>query len=186
MPDLWWQAAHGWATIDMTRTVPGPAERWPQQTRSHSSARRLFMATPVLVGSGSSGLRSLWRSDARCGAAWPGPTGCCWCSSPPRRGQAVLRGSLYPSDRCRRGPIGATLVRSLRGEPCGPAASAPLHRPGGIRCRDAASHPAGLPPRLGGKFSINPVRRRLSAGPSSSTPSLWCGTRCRAAARGRR
>ncbi|HWF14759.1 MAG TPA: glycosyltransferase family 39 protein [Acidimicrobiales bacterium] len=70
VPDLWWQAGHGWATIDMTRSLA-------QQNGGLGNAlsflgSQFFMASPVLVGVWLIGLRALWRSEVPVwrGLAW--------------------------------------------------------------------------------------------------------------------
>ncbi|MGO9078797.1 MAG: ArnT family glycosyltransferase, partial [Streptosporangiaceae bacterium] len=60
VPDLWWQAHHGWATIAMTRTLA-------QENGGLGNAigfvlSQIFMAAPVLIGVWIAGLRFLWRS----------------------------------------------------------------------------------------------------------------------------
>ncbi len=70
VPDLWWQAGHGWATIEMTRSLA-------QQNGGLGNAvsfvgSQFFMASPVLVGVWLIGLRALWRSGVPLwrGLAW--------------------------------------------------------------------------------------------------------------------
>jgi 4-amino-4-deoxy-L-arabinose transferase-like glycosyltransferase len=60
VPDLWWQAHHGWATIAMTRALA-------QENGGPANAvvflvSQSFMAAPVLIGVWLAGLRFLWRS----------------------------------------------------------------------------------------------------------------------------
>jgi 4-amino-4-deoxy-L-arabinose transferase-like glycosyltransferase len=60
VPDLWWQATHGWATIEMTRHLN-------QQNGGLSQlpvfvAGQLIMVLPPLIGLWLIGLRFLWRS----------------------------------------------------------------------------------------------------------------------------
>jgi hypothetical protein len=60
VPDLWWQAQHGWATLAMTRTLA-------QENGGAANAigfviLQLVMAAPVLIGVAIIGLRFLWRS----------------------------------------------------------------------------------------------------------------------------
>jgi 4-amino-4-deoxy-L-arabinose transferase-like glycosyltransferase len=60
VPDLWWQAHHGWATIAMTRTL---AQK--NGGLGHAigfSVLQIVMAAPVLIGVWIAGLRFLWRS----------------------------------------------------------------------------------------------------------------------------
>jgi hypothetical protein len=70
VPDLWWQATHGWATVDMTRALA-------QENGGLGNAisfvfSQLFMASPVLIPVWLLGLRSLWRSPVPLwrGLAW--------------------------------------------------------------------------------------------------------------------
>ncbi|HEY1652643.1 MAG TPA: glycosyltransferase family 39 protein [Acidimicrobiales bacterium] len=70
VPDLWWQATHGWATIAMTRSLA-------QQNGGLGNAfsfigSQFFMAAPVLIGVWLIGLRALWRSGVPLwrGLAW--------------------------------------------------------------------------------------------------------------------
>lgn len=70
VPDLWWQAEHGWATVAMTRSLA-------QQNGGLGNAlsflgSQFFMASPVLIGVWLIGLRALWRSGPPLwrGLAW--------------------------------------------------------------------------------------------------------------------
>lgn len=61
VPDLWWQAHHGWATIAMDRALNrenGGLGHVPGFLLSQS-----FMAAPALIPIWWRGLRVLWRSD---------------------------------------------------------------------------------------------------------------------------
>jgi 4-amino-4-deoxy-L-arabinose transferase-like glycosyltransferase len=61
VPDVWWQAAHGWPTIDMTRALArdnGGIANVPGFV-----LQQLVMASPVLIGVWLSGIRFLWRSE---------------------------------------------------------------------------------------------------------------------------
>ena len=60
VPDLWWQATHGWATIDMTRSLA--RENGGIGNAISFLFSQLFMASPVLIPVWLIGLRSLWRS----------------------------------------------------------------------------------------------------------------------------
>jgi 4-amino-4-deoxy-L-arabinose transferase-like glycosyltransferase len=60
IPDLWWQAHHGWATIAMTQTLA-------QENGGAANAvgfvlTQIVMAAPVLIGVWILGLHFLWRS----------------------------------------------------------------------------------------------------------------------------
>jgi hypothetical protein len=60
IPDLWWQAHHGWATIAMTQTLA-------QENGGAANAvgfvlTQVVMAAPVLIGVWILGLHFLWRS----------------------------------------------------------------------------------------------------------------------------
>lgn len=60
VPDLWWQAQHGWATIAMTRALA-------QENGGAGNAIgfviiQVVMVAPVLIGVWIAGLRFLWRS----------------------------------------------------------------------------------------------------------------------------
>jgi 4-amino-4-deoxy-L-arabinose transferase-like glycosyltransferase len=61
IPDLWWQAHHGWATIAMTRALA--RENGGPVNALVFLVNQLVMASPVLVGVWIAGLRFLWRSD---------------------------------------------------------------------------------------------------------------------------
>jgi hypothetical protein len=60
LPDLWWQAHHGWATIAMTRSLA--QENGGLKNAVTFVLSQLFMAAPVLIGVWIAGLRFLWRS----------------------------------------------------------------------------------------------------------------------------
>jgi hypothetical protein len=60
IPDVWWQAQHGWATIAMSRTLAQENGGLPNAVGFLLS--QVFMASPVLIGVWIIGLRSLWRS----------------------------------------------------------------------------------------------------------------------------
>jgi 4-amino-4-deoxy-L-arabinose transferase-like glycosyltransferase len=60
VPDLWWQAHHGWATIAMTRALA--QENGGLANALTFTFSQLFMAAPVLLGVWIAGLRFLWRS----------------------------------------------------------------------------------------------------------------------------
>ncbi len=60
VPDLWWQATHGWATLDMTRALA--RENGGLGNAISFLFSQLFMASPVLIPVWLIGLRSLWRS----------------------------------------------------------------------------------------------------------------------------
>jgi 4-amino-4-deoxy-L-arabinose transferase-like glycosyltransferase len=60
IPDLWWQAEHGWATIAMTRSLA--QENGGLGNAVGFIVSQLFMAAPVLIGVWIIGLRFLWRS----------------------------------------------------------------------------------------------------------------------------
>ena len=60
IPDLWWQAHHGWAAIAMTRALAQENGGLPNALTFLLS--QLFMAAPVLIGVWIAGLRFLWRS----------------------------------------------------------------------------------------------------------------------------
>jgi len=61
VPDLWWQAHHGWATIAMTRQL-GQENGGLKNAISFIPAQ-LFMASPALIGVWLAGLAFLWRSS---------------------------------------------------------------------------------------------------------------------------
>jgi 4-amino-4-deoxy-L-arabinose transferase-like glycosyltransferase len=61
VPDLWWQAHHGWATIAMTKVLA--QENGGLANTVSFVVSQLFMAAPVLIGVWIAGLRFLWRSD---------------------------------------------------------------------------------------------------------------------------
>ncbi len=60
-PDLWWQAHHGWATIDMSRSLA--SENGGLKNAILFIPGQAVMAAPVLIWVWFSGLRWLWRSD---------------------------------------------------------------------------------------------------------------------------
>ena len=60
LPDLWWQATHGWATIDMTHALARENGGFGNGVSFVFS--QLFMASPILIPMWLLGLRSLWRS----------------------------------------------------------------------------------------------------------------------------
>jgi 4-amino-4-deoxy-L-arabinose transferase-like glycosyltransferase len=60
VPDLWWQAHHGWPTIEMTRSLAH--ENGGLKNAVTFVLSQLFMAAPVLIGVWIAGLRFLWRS----------------------------------------------------------------------------------------------------------------------------
>ncbi|MGI9005492.1 MAG: ArnT family glycosyltransferase [Streptosporangiaceae bacterium] len=60
IPDLWWQAHHGWATIAMTRVLA--QENGGAGNAIGFVALQVVMAAPVLIGVWILGLRFLWRS----------------------------------------------------------------------------------------------------------------------------
>jgi len=76
VPDLWWQTTHGWATIDMTRSLA--RENGGLGNAISFLFSQIFMASPVLI--------PVWLI----GGPWPGPTGCSLCSSPPPRGPSPI------------------------------------------------------------------------------------------------
>jgi hypothetical protein len=59
VPDLWWQAGHGWATVSMTRQLN--AENGGAGDIVGWIVGQLLMATPALVPVWVLGLRGLWR-----------------------------------------------------------------------------------------------------------------------------
>ncbi len=61
IPDLWWQATHGWATVDMSRSLT--RENGGLGNGISFVFAQLFMASPVLIPIWILGVRSLWRSD---------------------------------------------------------------------------------------------------------------------------
>jgi 4-amino-4-deoxy-L-arabinose transferase-like glycosyltransferase len=70
LPDLWWQAAHHWPTIGMTRVLA--QENGGLKNAIVFIPSQLFMASPVLIGVWLAGLRFLWRSHRPLwrGLAW--------------------------------------------------------------------------------------------------------------------
>lgn len=60
IPDLWWQAHHGWATFAMTRTLA--QENGGTANAAGFVILQLVMAAPVLIGVWILGLRFLWQS----------------------------------------------------------------------------------------------------------------------------
>ena len=70
VPDLWWQLAHHWPTIDMTRALA--QENGGLKNAIVFIPSQLFMASPVLIGVWLAGLRFLWRSERPLwrGLAW--------------------------------------------------------------------------------------------------------------------
>lgn len=60
IPDLWWQAHHGWATVAMTRSLA--QHNGGLANTLTFIVSQLFMAAPVLIGVWIAGLRFLWRS----------------------------------------------------------------------------------------------------------------------------
>jgi 4-amino-4-deoxy-L-arabinose transferase-like glycosyltransferase len=70
VPDLWWQVAHHWPTIGMTRALA--QENGGLKNAIIFIPTQLFMASPVLIGVWLAGLRFLWRSDRPLwrGLAW--------------------------------------------------------------------------------------------------------------------
>jgi 4-amino-4-deoxy-L-arabinose transferase-like glycosyltransferase len=61
VPDLWWQATHGWATIDMTRSLAH--ENGGLGNAISFLFSQIFMASPVLIPVWLLGLRALWASE---------------------------------------------------------------------------------------------------------------------------
>jgi hypothetical protein len=61
IPDLRWQAGHGWATIAMTRALA--QENGGLGNALSFIPSQIFMATPFLIWMWIAGLRLLWRSD---------------------------------------------------------------------------------------------------------------------------
>jgi 4-amino-4-deoxy-L-arabinose transferase-like glycosyltransferase len=70
VPDLWWQVAHHWPTIGMTRVLA--QENGGLKNSIVFACSQLFMASPVLIGVWFAGLRFLWRSERPLwrGLAW--------------------------------------------------------------------------------------------------------------------
>jgi 4-amino-4-deoxy-L-arabinose transferase-like glycosyltransferase len=70
VPDLWWQVAHHWPTIGMTRTLA--QENGGLKNAIVFIPSQIFMASPVLIGVWLVGLRFLWRSERPLwrGLAW--------------------------------------------------------------------------------------------------------------------
>ena len=70
VPDLWWQAAHHWPTIGMTRALA--QENGGLKNAIVFIPTQLVMASPVLIGVWLAGLRFLWRSERPLwrGLAW--------------------------------------------------------------------------------------------------------------------
>jgi len=60
VPDLWWQALHGWPTIAMTRSLN--AENGGAGNIVNWVVGQLIMTTVALIGVWISGIRSLWHS----------------------------------------------------------------------------------------------------------------------------
>ena len=61
IPDVIWQAQHGWATIAMTRSLA--RENGGLGNAIGFIISQLIMASPVLIGVWLAGLRFLWRSE---------------------------------------------------------------------------------------------------------------------------
>jgi 4-amino-4-deoxy-L-arabinose transferase-like glycosyltransferase len=70
VPDVWWQARHGWATIAMTRALA--AENGGLGNAFVFIGSQVFMVAPVLIVVWAGGLRFLWRSERPLwrGLAW--------------------------------------------------------------------------------------------------------------------
>jgi 4-amino-4-deoxy-L-arabinose transferase-like glycosyltransferase len=70
IPDLWWQIAHHWPTIGMTRALA--QENGGLKNAIVFIPSQLFMASPLLIGVWVAGLRFLWRSERPLwrGLAW--------------------------------------------------------------------------------------------------------------------
>lgn len=70
VPDLWWQAHHGWATIAMTRSLN--QENGGLGNIPGFIVSQVIMAAPVLIAVWWRGLRVLWQSDRQLwrGLAW--------------------------------------------------------------------------------------------------------------------
>jgi len=62
VPDLWWQAGHGWATIAMTRRLNQENGGVLNGAPVDFVVSQLFMATPALLFVWVAGLKALWRS----------------------------------------------------------------------------------------------------------------------------
>ncbi|MEP7022857.1 MAG: glycosyltransferase family 39 protein [Actinomycetota bacterium] len=60
IPDIWWQAQHGWATIAMTQALAQENGGLPNAITF--TAGQVLMTVPVLIGVWIGGLRFLWRS----------------------------------------------------------------------------------------------------------------------------
>ncbi len=60
VPDLWWQAHHGWATIAMTQALA--QENGGAANAAGFVILQVVMVAPVLIGVWILGLRFLWRS----------------------------------------------------------------------------------------------------------------------------
>jgi 4-amino-4-deoxy-L-arabinose transferase-like glycosyltransferase len=60
IPDLWWQAQHGWATIEMTRVLA--QENGGLGSVAGFVVTQFFYIAPILIGAWILGLRFLWRS----------------------------------------------------------------------------------------------------------------------------
>lgn len=61
IPDLWWQAHHGWATFAMTRSLS--AEHGGLHNAILFIFWQPFILAPVFIGLWLTGLRVLWRSE---------------------------------------------------------------------------------------------------------------------------
>ena len=75
IPDLWWQAQHGWATIAMTHALNRGTGALPASAPG-SSANSVSPRWPW-SGSGRSACGSCGAPGGRCGARWHGRSGCC-------------------------------------------------------------------------------------------------------------
>lgn len=70
VPDVWWQATHGWATIEMTRSLA--QENGGIGNAASFLFAQLFLASPVLIPVWLLGVRALWHSTIPLwrGLAW--------------------------------------------------------------------------------------------------------------------
>ena len=116
VPDLWWQAQHGWATIAMTQALH--RENGGLANIGTWVAGQLAVVTLALARVWVAGLRFLGGPAGRYGGRWPGRTDCCSCSS---RSPPARRPTTWAPRTCTCSPPDSGYRRMATG-PARPAA----------------------------------------------------------------